>query len=134
MFALESPTGLLVIESREVPFFEVEVLTVVFGVTADAFQARTHLDVVGSVQPFSRPDAPRNFGVAVQALERGLSGRKLVAGSAVSHAIDRLVRARKRTRRNLRRSCNRSTQDTQHDPPGNSWPRKSTNTLCKACV
>ena len=74
VFAFEPPAGLGVVESFEVPLCQCEVFAVVIGVASDAFQARTHLDVVSSVQSSSRFNAPRNFGVAIQAFERGLSG------------------------------------------------------------
>jgi len=134
VFAFEPPARLRVIESLEVPFCQREVFTIVLGVAGDAFQARTHLNVVGSVQSFSRLDAPRNFGVAIQAFERGLSSREFVAGGAVGHAIDRLVRAGKRAGRHLGSSRNEGPQDSQRDPPKKSWLRESANTLYEAHV
>jgi len=65
VFAFEPVAGLAVIESPEIPFCQDEVLAVVLGMAVHAFQARTRLDVVSSVQPVSRPDAPRNFAVAI---------------------------------------------------------------------
>src|ERR1700690_2570594 len=65
----ESPTRLPMIETLEVPFCQREVLAIVLGVAGNAFQTRSRLEVVGSVQTFSRPDAPRNFRMAIQALE-----------------------------------------------------------------
>ena len=74
VLAFESPAGLPVIETFKVPFCQREVFAVVLGVAGNAFHARSRLEVVGSVQAFSRPDAPRNFRMAIQALEGGLSG------------------------------------------------------------
>lgn len=74
MLSFESPSGLPVIETLEIPFCQREVFAVVLGMTGDTFQAGTCLEVVRSVQTFSRPEAPRNFGMAIQAFERGLSG------------------------------------------------------------
>src|SRR5450755_2037734 len=132
VFPFESPAGLLVIESLEVPFCQREVFAVVLGVTGDAFRARSRLEVVSGVQPLSRPDAPCNFGVAIQAFEGGLSGREFVAGGAVRHAIDRLVRARERARRNLGGSRNQCPQNSQNDPPQKSWLRESAISLHEA--
>ena len=74
MLSFESPAGLPVIETLRVPFCQREVFAVVLGMAGDAFHTRSHLEVVGSVQTFSRPDAPRNFCMTIQALEGGLSG------------------------------------------------------------
>jgi hypothetical protein len=106
VFTLESPAGLTVIEGLEMPFCQSEIFPVVLGVASDAFEARTRLDVVRGVQSSSDSNAPRNFGVAIQTLEGGLSSREFVAGGAVGHAIDRPVRAGKRAGRNLGRSRN----------------------------
>lgn len=132
VFTLEPVAGLRVIESLKVPLDQGEVFSVVLGVAVRAFHARTWLDVVGSVEPLSHCNAPRNLAVTIQTLEGGLPGRKLVAGGALGHAIDRLVGAGKRARRNLGCHGNRGPQDTQHNAPQNYGLRESTNTLHEA--
>lgn len=132
MFALEPVAGLGVIEGLEIPLDERKILPVVLRVALCAFQTRPSLDVVGGVQPSSHRNAPRDFSVTIQTLECGLSGRELVAGGALGHAINGLVRARKRARGDL--GCNgiQGPQNTQHNPPQKYRLRESANTLREA--
>ena len=134
VFSFEFPVGLRVIEMLEVPFCQGEVFAIVLGVAGNTFQTRARLEVVGSVQTFSHLDAPGNFGMAIQALESGFSGREFMAGGAVGEAVDRLVSAGKRAGRNLGRCGHRGRQESQKYPPKKSWHRDGANSLHEALI
>ena len=86
------------------------------------------------MQPYVRSNAPGYFGVAIEALERALSGGEFVARSAVRYAIDRLVRARQRARRNLSGSRNQCPYNCQNDPLQKSCLRESANAHSEARI
>jgi hypothetical protein len=134
VLAFEPVSRPAVIEGLEIPFRQDEVFAVVLGVAVDAFQARTGLNVVSGVQSFPRPNAARNVAVTIQTVEGRFSSRDFVAGGASGHAINRLVRAGKRTRRNLGCCRDRSPQYTQHNPPEKFCFRESANTPHAKCV
>jgi hypothetical protein len=104
------------------------------GVAGNAFQARARSEVVSGVQAFARPNAPGNFGVAIKALERALSGRDFVAGRAVRYAIDRLVRARQGAGRDLGGSRYQCPYHCQNNPPQKCCLRQRATTLREARV
>ena len=122
VLAFERISGLLMIESLEVPLDEREVLAVMVGVTACTLFAGSGLHAVGRVQAATSVEPPRDFSMAVKAAKRR-SSAQFVAGSAVRRPIQRLVGASQRARRNLRarlekakekqRHANRNLQDNQ---------------------
>lgn len=132
VFALQPVAGLRVIESLAIPLDEGKIFFVVLGVALRAFQTGTWLEIVGGVQSPSRHNSPRNFTVTIQTLECGFPGRELVAGGALGHATDGLVRAGKRAGRDLGCDRIRGPQDTQHNPPQKYRLRESANTLREA--
>ena len=95
VFASKDVSRLAMIEGLDVPLHQGEVFTVVFRVAACAFMARSRGNVVGGVQPSVRRQAPGDFGVTVEALERGLSA-ELVAAGAVRRSGQGLMWPRER--------------------------------------
>ena len=93
VLALEDVSGLFVVEGPRVPFHEREIFTIVFRVTARAFLAGACGDVVRSMQSAASGQASADFGVAIEALQRGLSTELMTAG-AIGRSVERLVGAR----------------------------------------
>ena len=100
MLAFEDVSDLFVVEGLRVPFHEREVFTIVFRVTSRAFLARACGDVVSSVQSPVGRQASSDFGVAIEALQRGLSA-ELMASGAIGRSVEGLVGAREWPRGNL---------------------------------
>ena len=86
MLAFENVSRLFVIEGLDVPLDEREVFAVVLGMAACALLARAWRDVVGCVQSFASDETACDLGMAVQALQSGLSA-KLVASGAVRGSV-----------------------------------------------
>jgi microcompartment protein CcmK/EutM len=78
-----------------------------FRVTLYTFLTGVRVQVVRSVQPFSRRDTGRDFAVAIDTLECGLAATQLMTRGAVARAIERLVGTRKSAWRDL---CYRTTR------------------------
>lgn len=97
VLAFQQISSLFVIEGFGIPLDEREIFAIVLGVTAGAFLARTRRNVVGSVQASARRKPASDFGMAIQALQRGLSA-KLVATRTICGTVQRLVRPGKRPR------------------------------------
>lgn len=95
------------IEGACIPLDQWEILTVVFRVALYAFLAGVGVQVVRSVQPFSRRDAGCDFAVAIHTSKRGLAAAQFMTGGTVARAIKRLVGTRKSAGRNLRHNGNR---------------------------
>lgn len=65
----------------DVPLDQREVFPVVFGVTSGAFLARSSGNVVRNVKTFARRKPIGDFGVTVEALQRGLPAKFVTAGT-----------------------------------------------------
>lgn len=103
VFALQDISCLTVIESfgSRRPAHEDKIFPVVIGVTFHAALAACGLAQVGGMQSSACRKSCRDITVALQALERGLSGRDSVTRRALSGAVQALVGARKWTGRDL---------------------------------
>ena len=99
------------IEGTCIPLDQREILAVVFRVTLYTFLTGVRVQVVRSVQPFSRRDTRRDFAVAIQTFKRGLAAAQFMTGGTVARAIERLVGTRKSTGRNLRYRRNRKPRE-----------------------
>ncbi len=123
MFALQQIPGELVVERLRVPLDERKILAVVFGVALRALIARPWRNVVGGVQSLVRRQSSGNFGVTLESFQRSRRA-KLVTGSAVGGAGQRLMGPRKRAGRNLRGS-RRQVQQQNEECRYNSMQRRA---------
>ena len=76
------------IECACIPLDQRKIFTVVFRVTLHTLLAGVCVQVVRSVQPFSRRDARRDFAVAIHTSKRGLAAAQFMTGGTVARAIE----------------------------------------------
>ena len=112
VLAFEQVSRLFVIEGLDVPLDQRKVFAVVLRVAAGAFLAGAGGNVVGRVQTLACRKPGRDFGVAVQTLQRRLPA-KLVATGAVGGSVERLVRPRQWSRRDLRPAGRQQHEETK---------------------
>jgi hypothetical protein len=81
VFAFEDVSGFLVIEGLDVPFDERKIHSVVLGMAAGTFLARSWRNVVSGVQSFMCREAISDLGMALQAFQRGLAAKLVTTGA-----------------------------------------------------
>lgn len=101
--AFERVSRVFVIEGLDVPLDQWKIFSVMFRVAVCALLTGTGRNVIAGVQALARGETSGDFGMAIQAFERGLSA-ELVASGAVGGPIQLFVRTRKRSGRDLRGS------------------------------
>jgi len=100
VFAFEHVSRFAVVESFDVPLDQGEIVAVVLGVAAGAFLAGAGGNLVSGVKPAMSIQAIRDFRVALETLQRGLTAELMTTG-AVGRSIEGLVGTRQRAGRNL---------------------------------
>lgn len=74
------------VEGLDVPLDERKIFSIVLRVAACTLLAGARRNVVGGVETFVRRESRRDFGMTVQALQRGLAA-ELVATRAIGGSI-----------------------------------------------
>jgi hypothetical protein len=102
MFAFKLVASLTMIETGPSwrPLHQWKILAIMLGVAFSAFLAGCGIEPIGGMQTPVCVQARRDFGMALEAFQSGLSA-ELMAGSAVSRALKSFMGSGEWTRRNL---------------------------------
>lgn len=117
VLSFQHVSRLFMIERFGVPFDDGEIDAVVVGVAFDTFLAGARAQAVGEVQSLVSIEATGDLGMALEALEGGLSARQLVAIGTMRSAAQSLMRASERAGRDLggRKRGGQNRQDERQE-------------------